>query len=103
MGMQIRIPSPRIAVRKRRGHQARDVDLPDPVPALSREQCMAFNEAECILHGCLMGPLDLCRHLQVGDRPQRRYRLHRREGQVITGNRLGARPRSAATMRAFAM
>jgi hypothetical protein len=29
----------------------------------------------------------------VGDRPQRRHTLHRREGEVIAGDRLGSRPR----------
>ena len=66
----------------------RHVDLPDPVPALPGEQCVAFDEAQRILHGSLMRPLNLRRDVRVGDRPQRRHRLHRGEGQVIAGNRL---------------
>ena len=41
----------------------------------------------------LMGEFDLCGDVRVGDRPQRRHRLHRGEGQVIAGNGLGARTR----------
>ena len=71
----------------------RDVDLPDPVRALPGEQGVAFDEAQRILHGSLMRPLDLRGDVRVGDRPQRRHRLDRGEGQVIAGNRLGARTR----------
>ena len=71
----------------------RHVDLPDPIPALPGEQCVAFDEAQRILHGSLVRPLDLRGDVRVGDRPQGRHRLHRGEGQVIAGNRLGARTR----------
>ena len=40
-----------------------------------------------------MGPFDHRRHRRVGDRPQRRHRLHRRERQVVAGDRLCPRPR----------
>jgi len=40
-----------------------------------------------------MRTFDLCRDMRVGDRPQRRHRLDRGEGQVIAGNRLGVRTR----------
>ena len=40
-----------------------------------------------------MGPFDRRRDRRVGDRPQRRHRLHRGERQVVAGDRLCARPR----------
>ena len=40
-----------------------------------------------------MGPFDHSRHRRIGDRPQGRHRLHRRERQVVTRDRLGSRPR----------
>jgi hypothetical protein len=54
---------------------------------------VAFDEAERIPHRGLVRTLDLCGEVRVGDRPQRRHRLHRGEGQVIAGDRLGARTR----------
>ena len=48
---------------------------------------------ERILHGGLVRPFDLRGDVRVGDRPQRRHRLDRGEGQVIAGDRLGARTR----------
>ena len=39
----------------------------------------------------LVRPLDLRRDVRVGDRPQRRHRLDRGEGQVVAGHRLGPR------------
>jgi hypothetical protein len=46
-----------------------------------------------VLHGGLMGLFDHSRHRRIGDRPQGRHRLHRRERQVIPGNCLCPRPR----------
>jgi hypothetical protein len=40
-----------------------------------------------------MGPFDRRSHSQVADRPQGRHRLHRRERQVITRDRVRAWPR----------
>jgi hypothetical protein len=50
---------------------------------------VAFDEVQRILHGGLVRPLNLRGDVRVGDRPQRRHRLDRGEGQVIAGNRLG--------------
>jgi hypothetical protein len=80
-------------VGERGRHQAGHIDLADPVPALPREQCVAFDEAQRISYGSLMRLLDLRGDVRVGDRPQARHRLNRGEGQVIAGNGLGARPR----------
>ena len=93
MSVQIRITGPGVPVGESGRHQAADVDLPDPVPSLPGEQRVALDEAQRILHGSLMRQFDLRGDLRVGDRPQRRHRLHRGEGQVIAGNRLGARTR----------
>ena len=92
VSMQIRIPGSGVAVGERGRDQAAYVDLPNPVPALPGEQSVAFDEAQRILHRSLMRPLNLRRDVRVGDRPQRRHRLDRGEGQVIAGNRL--RPRT---------
>ena len=73
-------------------HQSGDIDLPDPVPALPGEQCVAFDEAQRIPHRSLMCLFDQGSDLRIGDRPQARHRLDRGEGQVITGNGLGGRP-----------
>ena len=93
MGVQIRVAGTGVAVGERGRHQAGDVDLPDTVPALPGEQCVAFDEGECILHRGLIRPLDLRGDVRVGDRPQARHRLHRGKCQVIAGDRLGARTR----------
>jgi hypothetical protein len=50
-----------------------------------------FEEPQSVPDGGLVGAFDdRCRRL-VGDRPQRRHALHRGEGQVIAGDRLGPR------------
>ena len=93
VGVQIRVTGSGVAVGERGRHQAADVDLPDPVSALSGEQGVAFDEVQRILHGSLVRSFDLRGDVRVGDRPQGRHRLDRGEGQVIAGNRLGARTR----------
>jgi hypothetical protein len=93
MGVQVRVTGSRVPVGEGGRHQPGDVDLTNPVPPLPGEQSVPFDEAECILHGGLVRLLDLRRDVRVGDRPQRRHRLDRGEGQVIAGNRLGARTR----------
>jgi hypothetical protein len=73
MGVQVGIPGSAVAVGERGRDQAADVDLPDSVASPPGEQGMAFDEVECILHGCLVRLLDLGGHVEVGDRPQRRH------------------------------
>jgi hypothetical protein len=80
-------------VGERSRDQAADVHLPDPVSSLPCEQGVAFDEVQCMLHGSLVRSFDLRSEVRVGDRPQRRHRLHRGKRQVIAGNRLGARTR----------
>jgi hypothetical protein len=80
-------------VGERSGDQALDVDLPDALRPGSGEQGMPLDERQGVLDRGLMGPLDHSGHRRVGDCPQGGHRLHRREGQVITGNRLGSWPR----------
>ena len=53
---------------------------------------MLFDEPQSIRDGGAVGPFDGRRRGLVGDRPQRRHALHRGEGQVIAGDRLGPRP-----------
>src|SRR4029450_691649 len=90
MGVQIRIPSTGVAGRERRGHQTRAIDRPERVSSLPGEQRVPFDEAQRVSYRSLMREFDLTCELRVGDRPQRRHRLDRGEGQVIAGYRLGA-------------
>ena len=60
---------------------------------------MFLDERQRILNGGLVGPFDDGRQRRVGDRPQGRDRLHRRERQVITRDRLGAWPRFLGDLR----
>ena len=69
MSVQVGVAGSRVAVGERGRHEAGDVDLPDPVSALSGEQCAAFDEGQRILHGSLMRPFDLRGDVPVGDRP----------------------------------
>ena len=80
-------------MRERGRHQPGHVDLPDPVPSLPGEQAWRSMKCQRILHGSLVRPFDLRRDVRVGDRPHARHRLDRGEGQVIAGDRLGARSR----------
>jgi hypothetical protein len=93
MRVQVGIPGSRIAVRERGRHQSGHINLPNPIAALPGEQCVASDEAQRILHGSLVRPLDLRGDVRVGARAQGRHRLDRGERQVIAGNRLGARTR----------
>jgi hypothetical protein len=54
---------------------------------------MRLDEPQRILDCSLMRLFDDGRHGRVGDRPQGRHRLHRRERQVVTRDRLCAWPR----------
>jgi hypothetical protein len=53
---------------------------------------MLLQEVERIAYGGVVSQFDLCGDLRVGDRPQRRHRLHRRECQIEPGDRLRLRP-----------
>jgi hypothetical protein len=92
-GVQVGIPGSGVAVGERGRHEAKDVDLPDPVPFLPGEQRMAFDESQRIMHRSLVRLLDQRCDVRVGDRPQGRHRLDRGERQVIASHRLGTRTR----------
>ena len=64
-------------MRKRRRHQAADVDLPDALPPFPGEEGVLLQELEGVLDGGLVCLFDLRDDLRVGDRPQTRHRLHR--------------------------
>ena len=93
VGVQVRVAGPAVPVGERDGNQASNVDLPDPLRAGPGEQGMLLDKRQSILHGCLVGPVNHSRHRRIGDRPQRRHRLHRRKRQVIPSNGLRPRPR----------
>ena len=93
VGVQVRVAGPAVPVGERGRNQAPDVDLPDALWPGPGEQGMLLDERQRVLDGGLMGPFDRGRHRRIGDRPQGRHRLHRRERQVITRNRLRPRPR----------
>ena len=92
VGVQIRVAGPAVAVGERGRDQATDVDLPDPLRPGPGEQGLLLDERQRVLDRGLVGPFDHGRHRRIGDRPQRRHRLHRRERQVITGDRLRSWP-----------
>ena len=87
MGVQVRVPGAGVAVGERRRHQAAGLDLPDaalPDPGVQR---FAFEERQRIGDRGKVGPFDLGGDLRVGQRPQRRHALDRRERQVVAGHR----------------
>jgi hypothetical protein len=75
-------------VGKRGPDEATDVDLPHSLRPGAGEQGVLLDEAQRVLDRGLMGPFDDGCNCGFGDRPQRRHRLHRRECQIETGDRL---------------
>jgi hypothetical protein len=90
VGVQVRVTGPAVAVGERSRHQPVDVDLPDPLWPGPGEQRLLLNEPQRIGDGGLVRLLDGASYRSVGHRPQRRDRLHRRERQVVAGDRLRA-------------
>jgi hypothetical protein len=88
MGVQIRIAGAAVAVSERGRHQPVNVDLPDPLRPAPGEQRLLLDETQRIGDGGSVRPLDRRHYGPLGDRPQRRDRLHRRERQVVAGDRL---------------
>jgi hypothetical protein len=64
-------------VGERGRDQTADVDLPDALRPGPGEQRVILNERQRVLHRGLMRLFDHSRHRRIGDRPQRRHRLHR--------------------------
>ena len=64
-----------------------DRHLPDAALADAGEGDLPLEEADRRPDRRLVGGLDLAGHLGCGERPQRRHRLHRAEGQVVAGDR----------------
>jgi hypothetical protein len=64
-------------MRERSRHQAADVDLPDALWPFPGKQGVLLQEPERVVDGGVVRPFDLRGDLRVGDRPQRRHRLHR--------------------------
>ena len=71
VGVQVRVAGPAVPVGERRGDQASDVDLPDPVRPDPGEQGMFLNKRQSVPDCGLMGPFDHSRVRRFGDRPQR--------------------------------
>jgi hypothetical protein len=93
MGVQVGIPGAGIAVGERCGDEPFGVDLSDTVGADTGEGGVVLQPLQHVGHRLVVSGLDLLGNLRRGDRPERRDRLHRRERQVIAGDRRGARPR----------
>jgi hypothetical protein len=79
VGVQIRVAGPTVAMGERGRDQTSNIDLPDPLRPGPGKQGMLLNELQRIVDRGLMGPFDHSRHRRIGDRPQGRNRLHRRE------------------------
>ena len=92
VGVQIRVAGAGVAVGERRGQQAADVDLADPVGALAGEQRLGLDEVQRVLDRRLVGALDDRGGPGVGHCPQRGDALHRREGEVVSGHGVGLGP-----------
>ena len=93
VGVQVWVAGPGVAVGERGRDQSPNLDLADPARALPGEQGGALEVGERVLHGCQMCPLNLGRHLGLGDRPQCADGLDRGEGQVEPGDGVGPRAR----------
>ena len=82
------VAEPGVAAAIERAHQAAHIDLTGPLRPSPGEQGMLLNEPQRVFNRSLMSPFNRCRHRRISYRPQRRHRLHRRERQVETGDRL---------------
>ena len=99
MGVEIRIPRPRIPMRERRRDQPCDLDLPHPTMPTPREQDPLLQIPQRVRDRRVVSLLDLRRHLLRRHRPQRRHRLHRRERHVIARARNRRVPRQRRHLR----
>ena len=67
----------------RGSNQAAGLHLPRPAGALAGEDHLALEVGERIGDGRVVRLPDQTGDLRRGDRPERRHRLHRAEGQVV--------------------
>jgi hypothetical protein len=82
-------------MRERRCNQATDGHLTHSRPADPGEGDLTFQPSDRLLHGRAVGIADLLGHFTRCERPQRRDRLDRGEGEVVAGDRGGALPGGA--------
>ena len=99
MGVQVRVAGAGVAVGERGGDQPGDVHLAYPARTLPGEQRLILDEPQRLRDRGLMGLLDPRRDRRVGERPQRRHRLHRGERQVVPPDRRRRRPGPAGQRR----
>jgi len=99
VGVQVGVPGAAVPVGERRPHQAGDVDLPDPVPAGAGAQGVGLDEPQRVRDRSLVGAFDACRDVGWRDRPEGADGLHRREGEVVPGDRRRPRTRLPRDLR----
>lgn len=95
MRVQVRVTSAGIAVRERDREETPGIDLLHAVRAHTRVDRLALEPADDVAHRRVVCFRYLARQLRVGERPQRRHALDRRERQVVAGYRLRAGSRGA--------
>ena len=86
MAVQARIAGAGIAVGEQGGDETVGVDLGDALGAGAGECGVGLQVLQRIGHGLVVGGFDAFGHLDRRDRPQRRHRFHRGEGEVVSGD-----------------
>ena len=86
--VQIGVAGARVAMRERDREQPARVDLLRPAGADPCVDRLALEPADDVAHRRVVRGRDLASHRRIGDRPQRRHALDRRERQVVAGDRL---------------
>jgi len=95
VGVQIRVADPGVAVGEHRPDQPFGVHLPHPVRTHPGVGGVRFQPPDDVPDRCVVGCLNLRRHLPGGHRPQRGHTFHRRKRQVIPSDRGGGVPGAA--------
>jgi hypothetical protein len=90
--VQTRVAGARVAVRERDGEQPARVHLLGPAGTDARVDGLALEPADDVAHCSVVRGRDLTCRRRIGQRPQRRHALDRRERQVVAGDRPLARP-----------
>lgn len=89
MGVQVRVGGACVAVGEHACDQAGGLDLLEAGASASGEEDLLLQPRQRGLDSRVVGVLDLLGDVAVGQRPERRDRLHRSECEVIAGHSRG--------------